>query len=213
MRWHGHIAPGSTFSPIVSHIDLFPTIMALIGQTVTHTIDGVNILPFILRKSTTSQVSDDHDEKKKVTKRDDTATDVEDTADVEDLAIADDIHSYSYSSRSLPIDTIHKTLFWRSGHYSALRKGYWKIQKSSNPDKLWLFNLEHDSRERNNLAYMEEYHHRLQSMLVLLSEENAKQVPALWPSVSQTPFLLDKVWGEAYEESDEYVYWPNWMNY
>jgi uncharacterized sulfatase len=205
MRWPGKITAGSTFSPIVSHIDLFPTIMSLIGEKVTHAIDGVNILPYILGAGEISaDVPND-------TIRD--GSDVFTESSGDNTSNLSSVHTVSFTTRASapPINAVHDTLFWRSGHYSAMRKGFWKIQKSGNPKKVWLFDLEADQGERHNLAVSEDDEHqkKLQEMLLALEEENSQQVDPLWPSVSETPFLIDKVWMEPYEEGDEYVYWPN----
>ena len=43
----------------------------------------------------------------------------------------------------------------------------------------------------------------------LLADHNAEQMAPMWPSVIDSPQLVDKTEREAYEEGDEYVYWPN----
>ena len=225
MRWPGAIAEGSVFQPVVSLIDLFPTIMHAIGGTVKHTIDGINLLPYMLtaqgklHQHTVGSALD----KTLATdrKREDLLSQLQ-----LDKNVTDDPNSAHFTDDDCAgagagagtsastaddwaIDTVHNHLFWRSGHYSALRKGYWKIQKSANPDMLWLYNLEDDEGERTNLAYDEQYQERLQIMLRTLQEEHDKQKDPNWASVSQTPFLLDKIWGEQYVEGDEYIYFPN----
>ena len=32
---------------------------------------------------------------------------------------------------------------------------------------------------------------------------------SMWPSVVNSPILIDKNFGEDYVEGDEYIYWPN----
>ncbi|HEY6100289.1 MAG TPA: hypothetical protein VIW03_12710, partial [Anaeromyxobacter sp.] len=46
----------------------------------------------------------------------------------------------------------HDALFWRSGHYRAIRAGDWKLQLSERPKKTWLFDLKSDPDEKTNLA-------------------------------------------------------------
>lgn len=45
-----------------------------------------------------------------------------------------------------------RTLFWRSGHYKAIRFGDWKMQVAKHPNKVWFFNLKLDPIEHHNLA-------------------------------------------------------------
>lgn len=105
--------------------------------------------------------------------------------------------------------SIHKILFWRSGHYMAARVGDWKIQSAENPKKMWLYNLRADPTETNNLAYNQEYKWKMDEMTELLVTENARQVGSQWPSLSETPLLVDKVLGDTYVSGDEYIYWSN----
>ena len=123
----------------------------------------------------------------------------------------------------------HDTLFWRSGHYSSLRYCQWKYQISSNPSKVWLYDLVNDPQEKQNLAtvvsessdetksttkktianpdpYIQEV---LRELSKRLRDEDRKQVKPLWNSLSETPVLVDKIFKESYVEGDEYIYWPN----
>lgn len=46
----------------------------------------------------------------------------------------------------------HDSLYWRSGHYRAIVSGNWKLQVTSRPQKVWLYDLGADPFELNNLA-------------------------------------------------------------
>ena len=101
----------------------------------------------------------------------------------------------------------HKTLFWREGHHqSVLHKG-WKLIKADRPDKRWLFNLDKDPKERNNLS--KDNPTKVSQLEKLLDLHNSEQAEPLWPSVLDSPMLIDKHGGQDYEEGDEYIYWPN----
>ena len=101
----------------------------------------------------------------------------------------------------------HKTLFWREGHHqSVLHKG-WKLIKADRPDKRWLFNLDKDPTERNNLS--KDNPTKVSQLEKLLALHNSEQAEPLWPSVLDSPMLIDKHGGQDYEEGDEYIYWPN----
>jgi arylsulfatase A-like enzyme len=54
--WPGHIAPGSSCDAVTGNIDLLPTLVKLASGTVPtrHKIDGGDIAPILLGKSTTS---------------------------------------------------------------------------------------------------------------------------------------------------------------
>ncbi|MDA1073800.1 MAG: sulfatase-like hydrolase/transferase [Proteobacteria bacterium] len=102
----------------------------------------------------------------------------------------------------------HETLFWREGyHQSVLHQG-WKLIRTEGPNKSkWLFNLDSDPTERNNLALSRPA--QVEILEALLDAHNAEQAEPMWPSIIQSPQLIDKHGGQTYEEGDEYIYWPN----
>ena len=101
----------------------------------------------------------------------------------------------------------HETLFWRQGHQQAVQHLSWKLIRADRPDKRWLFNLRDDPTEQTNLAAtMPEKVAELEAILDAHNEEQAKP---LWPSTMSSPQLIDKHGGQAYEEGDEYIYFPN----
>lgn len=114
------------------------------------------------------------------------------------------------ASSEAKITLPERDIFWRSGHYKALRRGKWKIQKSSNPAKVWLFNLEFDPYEKRNLADVEPFRSEILPVLLnALAMEDDSQTKPLWPSLTETAIFIDKLFefNETFE--DEYVYWPN----
>ena len=104
-------------------------------------------------------------------------------------------------------DIPHKTLFWREGHHQTVLHNGWKLIKSGRINKKWLFNLDEDPLEKINLAKTEV--EKLSELENLLSSHNDEQIEPLWPSVIDSPQLIDKHGGQEYEEGDEYIYWPN----
>ena len=102
----------------------------------------------------------------------------------------------------------HETLFWREGyHQSVLHEG-WKLIRTDGPEpKRWLFHLEADPTEQVDLAA--ERPDRVAALEALLEAHNAEQAEPLWPSIIQSPQLIDKHGGQTYVEGDEYIYWPN----
>jgi uncharacterized sulfatase len=102
----------------------------------------------------------------------------------------------------------HQTLFWREGYQQTVMHEGWKLIRTELPDnKRWLFHLEVDPTEQNNLAV--ELPGQVEILEALLDAHNAEQAEPLWPSITQSPQLIDKHSGQPYEEGDEYIYWPN----
>jgi len=110
----------------------------------------------------------------------------------------------------------HDRLFWRSGHYQVVIAEGWKLQRTSRPDKVWLFHLDIDPTEQNNVA--DQNPDRVQEMMAMLDEHNAAQAEPLWPALLESPIKIDKTIidpqdeGDEYDywdEGDEYIYWPN----
>jgi uncharacterized sulfatase len=101
----------------------------------------------------------------------------------------------------------HKTLFWREGDHQTVLHDGWKLIKSGRINKRWLFNLNKDPLERINLV--EENKDIVSELENLLARHNQEQVEPLWPSIWESPQLIDKHGGQEYEEGDEYIYWPN----
>ena len=70
-----------------------------------------------------------------------------------------------------------------------------------------MFNLKEDPLEKVNLV--KENEDKVSELEILLAKHNAEQAETLWPSVVDSPQLIDKHGGQEYEEGDEYIYWPN----
>jgi uncharacterized sulfatase len=108
----------------------------------------------------------------------------------------------------------HRTRFWREGHQQTVLHEGWKLIRANQPDKpatagqrKWLFDLTRDPTERNDLA--RQLPAKVAELEALLAAHNAEQAPPLWPSIVQTPQLIDKTGIQPWEEGDEYIYWPN----
>lgn len=101
----------------------------------------------------------------------------------------------------------HETLFWREGHHQSVQHRGWKLIRSARPDKRWLFDLANDPTEQVDLAGARP--DKVEELVALLDAHNAEQSDPMWPSVLDSPMLVDKHGGQPYEEGDEYIYWPN----
>ena len=98
------------------------------------------------------------------------------------------------------------SLFWRSGHYQCVLQDGWKLQVSERPNKSWLFNLNEDPTEKNNLAKANL--NKAAQLKALLAAHNAEQVEPLWPCQAEIPVFIDKPLDQPQSPDDEYVYWP-----
>ncbi len=108
----------------------------------------------------------------------------------------------------------HDTLFWRQGHQQTVLHKGWKLIRADQPEKgkdaaqkKFLFHLEQDPTEQNNLAALQPQ--KVAELDALLDAHNTEQMQSLWPSVLQAPQLVDKTTNERFEDRDTYVYWPN----
>ena len=187
MKFPPKIRPGLLYTPVVSLIDIFPTVAAVAGIPIHHSIDGVNLIPHI-------------------------------TAVVDNITL------------SPALDTVHQSLFWRSGHYKAYRQGRYKLQVSLHrPEKEWLCDMIKDPTEQVNLVDAarpgaagtvtphprqddDEEEEDVSAVLTRMRNglllEEAKHRASLWPSLSETPVLIDRISGD-YNAGDEYIYWAN----
>lgn len=102
---------------------------------------------------------------------------------------------------------LHETLFWRSGHYQTVLHKGWKLQRTERPDAVWLFDLDNDPTERNNLA--ETMPEKVAELAAMLDRHNEEQMTPGWPSRVEMPVSIDKDLSVPQAEDDEYIYWPN----
>lgn len=103
-----------------------------------------------------------------------------------------------------------RPLFWRQGDLQTVLNDGWKLIRSVHPEyqkKTWLFNLSQDPTEQHNLTTS--HPEMITKMEALLAEHNARQAPSLWPGVLDAPVMIDKTSADAYEDGDEFSYWPN----
>ena len=100
-----------------------------------------------------------------------------------------------------------ETLYWQSGYYRVVRHGHWKLQISDRPSKAWLYDLEIDPTEQNNLV--EARPDKLAELQALLDAHKAAGIDPLYPYVVEMPVGIDKSLEKHFESGDEYIYWPN----
>lgn len=102
----------------------------------------------------------------------------------------------------------HDTLYWRSGHYHAVLSNGWKMHVVEEPDdRTWLFHLDVDPFERNDLSAS--HPEKVVELQILLDAHNAEQADPMWLSLIELPVPLDKSMRERESPDDEFIYWPN----
>ena len=101
----------------------------------------------------------------------------------------------------------HQTLFWRSGNHQAVLHENWKYLISKKENTKWLFDIDKDPLEINNLININPVKAvQIESLLVTF---NSEQASPLYPSSTELPVLIDKYDGQVIEDADEYIYWSN----
>ena len=101
----------------------------------------------------------------------------------------------------------HQTLFWRSGNHQAVLHENWKYLISKKENTKWLFDIDKDPLEINNLININPVKAvQIESLLVTF---NSEQASPLYPSSTELPVLIDKYDGQVIDDADEYIYWSN----
>jgi uncharacterized sulfatase len=101
----------------------------------------------------------------------------------------------------------HRELFWRAGHYQVALVDGWKLQVTERPGTTWLFDLNQDPTEQDNVADREP--RRVAALRRALDAHNAEQAPPAWPSRGELPVNIDKSLITPDAPDDEHIYTPN----
>lgn len=97
-------------------------------------------------------------------------------------------------------------IHWGTSNYRAVLLDGWKLQLNPDFDQAWLFDLNSDPTEQNNLIEAEP--EKLAKLTALIEAHWADAKP-LAQSVIAAPVGLDKTLAEEMVYGDAYVYWPN----
>jgi len=100
-----------------------------------------------------------------------------------------------------------EALYWRSGHYRTILSHGWKLQSSERPKKQWLFDLDADPTERNNLA--DSRPEKLAELDAALAALDSQMAKPLWPALIEGPTAIDHSLAEPWRDDDEWVNWAN----
>jgi len=100
-----------------------------------------------------------------------------------------------------------RALYWRSGHYRAIRDGDWKLQLSERPKQTWLFDLKSDPDEKTNLAAARP--EQVRALTAALDALDGQMVQPTWPALIEGPIAIDRPLGVPEQPGEEFVYWAN----
>jgi arylsulfatase A-like enzyme len=115
-----------------------------------------------------------------------------------------DILATALDPKQPPLD---RPLFWRSGGYKVVQQDGWKLQLLEHNGKTWLFNLNEDPTEQNNLStsHLEKLS-QLRKVLYLL---DGQMVEPLWPSLADAPRAIDYTIDKLPDTDYEMIIWEN----
>lgn len=100
-------------------------------------------------------------------------------------------------------------LYWQSGNYTALRWNQYKLQIQLDQGKMWLFDLESDPFEYQNLSNSKNANDTVVIMMNIMKNIQSEQPQSLWPALIRVPIAIDKPYGQITIDKDEFVYWSN----
>ena len=202
VKWPAAIPAGTLVADaMVSHLDLFPTILTAAGAPFDAArTDGVDLMSFV-RPSASSSGSGSGS-----------------GGEVDSDAVMVEAGQ-------------NRTLFWRSAHYRAIVRRsqlvpelaatlptpppavptvpVWKLSVSDHPQKRWLYNLLTDPGERTDLSEDPRYAALLTDLQAEMASIDAECREPLWKCVAELPISIDKITSDKESPEDEYIYWPN----
>ena len=100
-----------------------------------------------------------------------------------------------------------RALFWRDGPMRTVQEQGWKLTVTERPKKDWLFNLNTDPTEKNNLAATEP--EKMAQLKSKLQAHHAVMPAPRWPSFIEMPIAIDKTLDQKMTPQDDYTYWYN----
>ncbi len=100
-----------------------------------------------------------------------------------------------------------RALFCRTGDYSYALQGGWKLQADNIQKKKWLFNLNNDPTEQNNL--LEKEPKKTAELSQLLESFLIEQAEPIWEGAIHAPVRIDKTLNATTSPTDEFIYWQN----
>ena len=101
----------------------------------------------------------------------------------------------------------NRPLFSKAGNYAYAFNDGWKLQVENIQKKKWLFNLNNDPTEQNNLFEKEQG--KTMELMQLLEDFLAEQSEPIWKGATYVPNRIDKTLNAPKAATDEYIYWQN----
>ncbi|MEO1043581.1 MAG: sulfatase [Pseudomonadota bacterium] len=98
-------------------------------------------------------------------------------------------------------------LYWKSGGYSAIRRGDWKLQRDGVQGREWLFNLADDPTEQKDLIEREPT--MAAELAAMLDDHLASSRPPLYPNSLTAAVTVDKTKADVINEGDTFIFWQN----
>lgn len=123
-----------------------------------------------------------------------------------DDRVIDGVNILEYALAS-PQPPLIRPLFWRSGGISAIQIDGWKLQRQKQNGNTWLFNLNDDPTELENLSAS--HPEKLKQMQSELANMDAQMVEPLWPALSASPIAVDYTINKLPEGDYETIIWSN----
>lgn len=101
-----------------------------------------------------------------------------------------------------------RPLFCKSGTYSFVINDGWKLQVDEWQNKKWLFDLNTDPTEQENLVVT--FPQKLAELSMLRQELLAEQQSEpIWKGALTSPVKIDETIKEEFTKEDEYIFWTN----
>lgn len=116
-------------------------------------------------------------------------------------------HTRANAQKSAPQPLPARALFWRDGGMRAVQVNQWKLIHSHKPDKDFLYDLQSDPTEKQNLAAT--HPAKLAELKTLLATHHQGMAEPLWPTFIEMPIFIDKTADQVQNRDDEYTYWYN----
>lgn len=116
-------------------------------------------------------------------------------------------HTRANAQKSAPQPLPARALFWRDGGMRAVQVNQWKLIHSHKPDKDFLYDLQSDPTEKQNLAAT--HPGKLAELKTLLATHHQGMAEPLWPTFIEMPIFIDKTADQVQNRDDEYTYWYN----
>jgi arylsulfatase A-like enzyme len=108
---------------------------------------------------------------------------------------------------SEPQVTLSRPLFWRSGGYKVVQQDGWKLQFQEQTGQTWLFNLNEDPTEREELSATRP--EKLAALKTVLDQLDSEMAEPLWPSFMDANIAVDYTLDKLPDEPYETIIWSN----